>query len=121
VARQLVITEEASATSNRKGHYNPVATLKVTYTFTHFLHNAHKLMAEHHRAGLGNATVVNVQVGAANGGAGHADNSVAGLFNLGIVHVVNANIFHPVKHECFHSDRVGFRKRAEIGAKRPEY
>ena len=53
---------------------------------------------------LGNAAVVDVQVGPANGRAGHAQNDVACFFDFGVIHVVNADIFGAVNSESFHKE-----------------
>ena len=92
VAGQSVVAEEAGAAGNREGHHHPVAYFQIAHALADFLHDAHELVAEHHRAGLGQEAVVEVQVGAADGRAGDADNGVAAVFNRGVIHRVDANV-----------------------------
>ena len=99
VAGQLVVAEEALAAGNREGHHHAVAHLELAaHALAHLLHDAHELVAERHGPGLRNAAVVDVQVGAADGRARHADDGVARVLQRGVVYGIDAYVARAVKH-----------------------
>nr|GFD32763.1 hypothetical protein [Tanacetum cinerariifolium] len=103
-AGQLVVAKEAVAAGDGERHYHAVAALEVAHALAHFLHDAHELVPEHHW-GSGQRAVVDVQVGAANGRARHANDGVARVFERGVIYCIDADVAGAVKHEGFHGNR----------------
>lgn len=87
-----VSAKEAFATKGFYVHRNPVAGPDRSDVRAHLLHDAYHFVP-HRGSGQGtrHATVLDVQIAGANATERHADNGVAGSFNLGFGFSISSN------------------------------
>ncbi|MCY1407496.1 hypothetical protein D9M71_228000 [compost metagenome] len=110
----------AVAAGDGGGHHDTVADFQVAHVLAELLDYAYALVAEDgallhaaHRAAH------EVQVGAADGGCGQADDGVGGRLENGIGDVIETDVPHVMKNHGFHTRFLWLSGRA-MGAGRPE-
>jgi len=95
--------EEASAACDEARHDDALAFLEAVDAGADFLDHTDALMTEH-EAGLdGKSAVIEVQVGAANSGAGDAHERVGGSLERGVVDALDAHVVGSVEDSSFHN------------------
>jgi hypothetical protein len=98
----VVLAVLAEPAGDVEGQRDPVARAQLRDSGADLLDDAHVLVAEHDaRLGAG-ASLVHVQVGAADGGRGHADHDIGGILDLRILHVLDGNVERFLVHDGFH-------------------
>lgn len=97
-----------------EGDHDAVALLEVAHGLADFLDDADAFVAEH-GAGLhaGDRAAHEVQIGAADGGRGDADDGVRGLLDARLGHIAQTDVADAVEHDGFHGHlRPGHRRPA---------
>src|SRR5204862_6670995 len=93
---------KTSPTSNRKGNDNAIAYREIFYFGAGLFHDTHKFVAEDEIFYLRKETVVNMQIGTANGGGGDTQDNISRVFDFWIINVVDLDVSRPMKNHRFH-------------------
>lgn len=88
----------ARAAGDGERHDNAVAFFEVGHAGTYFLYNAHELVAHDHRFGLRDESVVDVEVGAANGRRRHFKDHIPVFLDARIIDSIYAHFFRVVEY-----------------------
>ena len=95
--------EEASAACDQARHDDAIAFLEAIDATADFLDHADAFVAEH-EAGLdGKGAVIEVEIGAADAGAGDSHERVGGRLERGVVNALDAHVVGTVEDSSFHS------------------
>ncbi|MNH14489.1 hypothetical protein D3C79_740820 [compost metagenome] len=97
------LAEEAAAAGDHERNHHAVTDLQIGDPATGFLDDAHELVAEDiTRLGLWNLAVVEVQVGAADGGGGDPEDNVVLFLDERVGDIVDPDVLGSVVCQCSH-------------------
>src|SRR3954463_15693119 len=105
---EIVFAVPALPAGDERGHHDPITFLDLLYLRPDFLDYPHELMADP-VAGLHRRDVAvdEMQVGAAGGRHGDAEDGVVGVDDLGILHRCDAQVVDAVPNESAHARSPG--------------
>lgn len=91
-SRKIMITEITVTAGNGEGKNDAIAAFEVLHSRACFFHYSHEFVPHYQVFHLWEEAIIDMEIRSANGGAGHFEDQVGGLFDHRICHRVNADI-----------------------------